>query len=180
MSKIRVESELLRHCDRRLSRGGSRNLTLDGYGPSSHPEICAERPAAGCNVIGVRPLLLFDADCGFCTKVAGRVPSLRLAVEVAPLQSVDLAGLGICAERALTEMPYVDADGNVRYGHEAIAAALRTGPLPMRAIGRAIALPGVGLVARPVYQWIARHRHQLPGGTPACALPGADQPTARK
>jgi len=123
----------------------------------------------------VRPILLYDADCGFCTKAAGRVSSLRLDVDVTSLQSVDLASRGVSPERALVEMPLVGADGSVVYGHEAIAAALRTGPVPLRLLGRIIVLPGVAVLSRLVYRWVARHRHQLPGGTPACALPSPEQ-----
>jgi predicted DCC family thiol-disulfide oxidoreductase YuxK len=119
----------------------------------------------------VRSTLLYDADCGFCTRAAARVPRLHLDVEVTSLQSVDLSALGISPERALEEMPYVDFDGSVRYGHEAVAAALRTGPLLLRWFGRAMVLPGLGQVSGVLYRWVARHRHQLPGGTPACALP---------
>jgi predicted DCC family thiol-disulfide oxidoreductase YuxK len=124
-------------------------------------------------------MLLFDADCGFCTRVAGVVPRLQLHVEVQDLQSVDLAAFGVSPERATVEMPYVAADGSVCYGHEAIAAALGTGPVPLRAVGRLIVLPGIAPVARAAYGWVARHRHQLPGGTTACALP-TGQPSARK
>ncbi|WP_446665945.1 thiol-disulfide oxidoreductase DCC family protein [Flexivirga sp. B27] len=122
----------------------------------------------------MRPTLLYDADCGFCTKAAGFVPRLRLRVDVDSLQSVDLAALGVSEERAFEEMPFVDADGTVVYGHEAVAAALRTGPAPARMLGRLLAFPAAGVVARPAYRWVARHRHQLPGGTPACALPATD------
>jgi predicted DCC family thiol-disulfide oxidoreductase YuxK len=124
----------------------------------------------------VRSQLLYDADCGFCTRAAGLARRLPLQVEIAALQSVDLERLGVSPERALAEMPYVAADGSVSYGHEAVAAALGTGTLPFRTLGRLIVLPGIGRVSGLGYRWIARHRHQLPGGTPACALP----PTGRQ
>ncbi|MFC6704394.1 thiol-disulfide oxidoreductase DCC family protein [Flexivirga alba] len=119
----------------------------------------------------MKPTLLYDADCGFCTKAAGFAPRLHLKVEVASLQSVDLDALGVSPERAVVEMPFVHADGSVVYGPEAIAAALQTGPAPLRVVGRIITLPGIDRIAKPTYAWVAKHRHQLPGGTPACALP---------
>lgn len=122
----------------------------------------------------MRPTLLYDADCGFCTKAAGFVPRLHLDIDVTALQSVDLEALGVSAERAVAEMPFVHADGSVVYGHRAIAAVLRTGAAPLRVIGRIITLPGVDPAARLTYGWVARHRHQLPGGTPSCALPSAE------
>ena len=125
----------------------------------------------------MRPKLLYDADCGFCTRAAGKVPALRLDVDVATLQSVDLGALDVSAQRAVSEMPFVHADGSVVYGHRAIAAALRTGPAPLRVIGRIITLPGVDPIAKLTYGWVARHRQQLPGGTAACAIPPPDQRT---
>ncbi len=119
----------------------------------------------------MKPTVLYDADCGFCTKAAGFVPRLRLDVDVASLQSVDLGMLGVSPQRAVAEMPFIHSDGSVVYGHEAIAAALKTGPVPLQLIGRFITLPGIDRIAKPTYGWVAKHRHQLPGGTPACALP---------
>ncbi|HWC22162.1 MAG TPA: DCC1-like thiol-disulfide oxidoreductase family protein [Flexivirga sp.] len=123
----------------------------------------------------MRPTLLYDADCGFCTRAAAKAPGLRLEVEVTALQSVDLAALGVSAERAVTEMPFLRADGSIVYGHRAIAAALGTGPAPLRVLGRIITAPGVEPVADLVYGWVARHRQQLPGGTPACAIPTTER-----
>lgn len=123
----------------------------------------------------MRPTLLYDADCGFCMRAAEKVPTLRLDVAIDSLQAVDLAALGVSADRAVTEMPFVHADGSVVYGHRAIAAALRTGPAPLRVIGRVIAAPGVDPLARLIYGWVARHRQQLPGGTAACAIPTSAQ-----
>ncbi len=122
---------------------------------------------------GVRSTLLYDADRGFCTKAAHLAGRLPLDIHITSLQSVDLPSLGVSPERALEEMPYVGADGSVCYGHRAVAAALGTGPFPFRLLGRAIVLPGIGRISERVYRWIARHRHQLPGGTPACVLPPA-------
>jgi len=130
----------------------------------------------------VLPLLLFDADCGFCTRAAGMAPKLRLQVQVAAIQSVDLAALGVSAQRALVEMPFVRANGSVVYGHAAVSAALQTGPAPLRALGRLMVMRPLDSVCRRAYRWVAAHRHRLPGGTAACALPGADpnQPNARR
>ena len=115
--------------------------------------------------------LLYDADCGFCTRAARLIPLLRIPVTVSPLQSVDLAALNVSPRRATVEMPLIRADGKVRYGHEAVAGALATGVLPLRFVARLMTLPVLNGVFKRVYGWVARHRHQLPGGTDACALP---------
>ena len=117
------------------------------------------------------PLMLFDADCGLCTAAAGLAPRLRLHLRVEAMQNVDLVSLGVDSERAAFEMPLVRADHSIVYGHEAVAAALQTGIPPLRLVGALmVARPTRGLFAR-LYRWVARHRHELPGGTTACLLP---------
>jgi predicted DCC family thiol-disulfide oxidoreductase YuxK len=39
-----------------------------------------------------------------------------------------------------------------------------------RIAGRVLLLPGVSWIAARAYRSIARNRHRLPGGTPACQL----------
>lgn len=118
-----------------------------------------------------RAILLYDADCGFCTRAIGFAARLRLDVEVQSLQSADLAALGVDSARAQREIPLVEPSGQVRYGVPAIAAALRTGNRAVRVLGDVMADRPVGAVLNPVYRWVAAHRQSLPGGTPACVLP---------
>jgi predicted DCC family thiol-disulfide oxidoreductase YuxK len=115
-------------------------------------------------------VLLYDADCAFCTRAAAVVPKLRLAVGVCSLQSVDLAKLGVDPDRATRELPFVDASGAVSYGHVAVAGALRTGPLPLKIAGRIMTLPGLNPVFAALYRLVAKNRHRLPGGSAACQL----------
>jgi predicted DCC family thiol-disulfide oxidoreductase YuxK len=63
---------------------------------------------------------------------------------------------------------WVQIDGTVRSGHEAIAAVLNTAGRIWRIIGRMILLPGISWPAAKVYQLVADNRYRLPGGTPAC------------
>lgn len=115
-------------------------------------------------------LLLYDADCGFCSRAAAWL--VRHGVrEVRPLQSVDLATLGVDAERATREIPAVLGDGRIAYGARAIGFALGAGPAWLRPVGWLVRRP----LARPaasVYALVARHRYRLPGGGAACRLDG--------
>ena len=114
-------------------------------------------------------LLLYDGDCGFCEKVAGLATRLRLDVTVSAMQGVDLAQVGVDPQRAEREIPFVGEDGEVCYGHQAIAAALLTGSVLPRLAGRAL---GSSLTRRPMaalYRWTARNRGSLPGSTGSCA-----------
>lgn len=115
--------------------------------------------------------LLYDGDCGFCTRSANRIaPHLR-GVEVRPLQSVDLLNLGVDPDRAMVEIPYVGRDGAVTYGSEAIANALADGGPRTRLLGRLmLSFPARNLAAR-IYPIVANHRHELPGGSSTCELP---------
>lgn len=116
-------------------------------------------------------LLLYDADCGFCTRVAGLAPRMGLAATVRAMQAVDLSALGVDAERATRELPFVGADGAVAYGHRAVAAALRTGGRWWTSVGRLVGSSAADRPMAAVYRWVARHRGSLPGSTAACAVP---------
>lgn len=113
--------------------------------------------------------LLYDADCGFCTRSASWL-SRRGVPGVRSLQSVDLAAQGVDADRALREIPAVLGSGEVVYGARAIGEALRVGPWSLRVAGWLVRRP-LAWPAAAVYRVVARHRHRLPGGTGACQLP---------
>jgi len=93
---------------------------------------------------------------------------------VLPWQELDLDALGLTAERCDEAAQFVTADGAIRSGHEAIAAALTHGAPGWRPLGHVLLAPGIRTVAARTYAWVAQHRHQLPGGTAACARSGTD------
>ncbi|NTW41338.1 MAG: DUF393 domain-containing protein, partial [Cellulomonadaceae bacterium] len=100
------------------------------------------------------PVLLYDADCGFCERAVRWVPRLRLRTRVEAMQDVDLVDCGVDPGRAVRELPFVGAGGEVVYGHRAVAAALLTGSAPLRLLGRVLA---AGLLERPMsaaYGWV--------------------------
>ena len=122
-----------------------------------------EQPARG--------VLLYDPDCGFCTRSAALVPRLGVDVDVRPMTASELTAYRIDPVRAAREMPFVHPDRRVSFGQRGVSAILRTGPLPWRALGRCLVLPGIDRLAGLGYRWVAEHREVLPGGTPSCALP---------
>ncbi|WP_026928011.1 thiol-disulfide oxidoreductase DCC family protein [Granulicoccus phenolivorans] len=118
-------------------------------------------------------LLLYDADCGICTRAAGLLQRLRLAYQVHPLQSVDLPANGIDPARADREIPAVAPDRRVSYGVAAIAAALgSSASAPVRLAGAALGAPLIAPVARLGYRLVADNRHRFPGSS--CAVPPPD------
>jgi predicted DCC family thiol-disulfide oxidoreductase YuxK len=116
-----------------------------------------------------RPVLVFDGDCAFCTSCARLLERIGPEAAIVAWQVADLDELGITEAQAAEAVRWVEADGTVRSGHEALAAALSEAGLPWRIVGRAILLPGVSRLAAAGYRLVARNRHRLPGGTPACA-----------
>ncbi|MCE1180326.1 MAG: DUF393 domain-containing protein [Micrococcales bacterium] len=120
------------------------------------------------------PVLVFDGDCGFCTRsarVAERWVRRPDGYAVQPWQRVDLASLGLTPEQCDEALQFVDSRGRVSAGADAVAAALRCGRRPWRPLGLLLAAAPVRPVAGRVYRWVAGHRHSLPGGTPACRMP---------
>lgn len=128
--------------------------------PSPGPETATpERP----------PVLVFDGECGFCTSCARLLRQTGTRAEIVPWQRADLDRLGLSAAEAAAAVRWVEPDGSVRGGHEAIAAALLTAGPAARLAGRAIVAPGVSRVAAAGYRFVAANRGRLPGGTPACS-----------
>lgn len=114
-------------------------------------------------------LLIFDGDCAFCGRCASWVD--RRAGEravVRPNDRLDVRALGLTPDQTTTEVWWVAIDGTAHAGYRAVAlAAWSTGGLGILA-GRFLLVPGIGLLAGPVYGWIARNRHRMPGGSDAC------------
>lgn len=115
--------------------------------------------------------VLYDAECGFCSRSVQTLVRLGASAAFTPLQAADLGSLGVDDERATRELPALLADGTVVYGAAAFAAALLTGPWWMRLLGRLIGARPALPVAQVVYRWVAANRQRLPAGTGACALP---------
>ena len=122
------------------------------------------------------PWLIFDGDCAFCTSSAhwlalrlhrSEAPNARLV----PWQFTDLAAIGTTAERAQREALWVGTDGTIYGGAAAFAEWLEFRGGAYRVVGRVINLPVVRALAAAVYRVIAKNRHRMPGGSPACALP---------
>jgi len=115
-----------------------------------------------------RPVLVYDGDCAFCTSCAHVLKRIGPDAEIVAWQLTDLAELGITEEQASDAVQWVQIDGSVRSGHEAIAAMLGTAGRAWRIVGRVILLPGISWLAAQVYRLVAENRYRLPGGTPAC------------
>jgi predicted DCC family thiol-disulfide oxidoreductase YuxK len=121
-----------------------------------------------------RPVLLYDGDCGFCTSCVRLLERIGPDAEILAWQLTDLGQLGVTEEQAKSAVQWVQVDGTVRSGHEAIAAILNTAGAIPKIVGHMILLPGISPMAARVYQLVAENRYRLPGSTPACAVTDED------
>ncbi len=122
--------------------------------------------------------LVYDGDCAFCTSSVRWAQRLRLrADQVIAWQHADLAVLGLTQEQCEQALQWVDGDRRAG-GHEAVARLMLASALPWKLLGRLLLTPPLSLLARRAYRWVADHRGSLPGGTPACALPADQRPSA--
>jgi len=124
----------------------------------------------------VRPVFLFDGDCAFCSASARFVERwIPTPALVIPWQHADLAALGVTRQACADAVQWIGSEGIALTGPVAIGALLRSSNLFWRPLGWLLALRPVLALAWPVYGWVSRNRHRLPGGSPACAV----DPTSR-
>ncbi|MBB6000551.1 thiol-disulfide oxidoreductase DCC family protein [Streptomonospora salina] len=128
--------------------------------------IATQRPA---------PVLIFDGDCGFCTgsvRLVCRFVEPRL--RAVPWQTGDLPPAA--RTRAREEVLLLDAAGTRLWGGiDAVAVLLLASRRPLwQPAGWLLRRAPLRAVGGAAYRWVARNRHRLPGGAPACAAGAAD------
>ena len=109
--------------------------------------------------------LVYDADCGFCTRSAHWLDEAPIA-----WHTLDLDALHVTQGEADANAGYLE-DGKITdLGADAIIAALRAKRGSGRLLGLLMATPGIRQIAHLVYPRIAANRHRMPGGTAACKI----------
>jgi predicted DCC family thiol-disulfide oxidoreductase YuxK len=121
-----------------------------------------------------QPALVYDGDCGFCTRSAGVARRLLPGTSIVAWQQADLAAIGVTPARAQREVLWVAESGRVSGGARAIAQALRAAGGVCALLGLLLLLPPISWAAQGIYRVVAANRMRLPGGTAACALPPRD------
>ncbi|PXY36313.1 thiol-disulfide oxidoreductase DCC family protein [Prauserella flavalba] len=117
------------------------------------------------------PRLLFDGDCGFCTRSVTWLDRRgMLGYPFLPWQTVADDELPVPVERLMTEVVLELPDGTTLGGADALAATVGASASPWRVAGHLLRLPGVRHVARAVYRVIARNRYRMPGASAACKI----------
>lgn len=104
--------------------------------------------------------LFFDAECGFCTRLAHWVEPIlaRRGFAVAPLQDPRVGALlAMPRQELLRELRFLHSDGRHCAGADAILAIAQeiwwASPLVWLA-----AIPGVMPLLHAGYRWVASHR----------------------
>jgi predicted DCC family thiol-disulfide oxidoreductase YuxK len=115
-------------------------------------------------------VLIFDGDCGFCTTTANYIEkNSSTPIGIHPWQWVELSDYGLTKELASAKVQ-VFAGGKLFGGHRAFAKLLRLQKhWWFKVLGAFLVLPPFSWAARVGYYFVAKYRHKLPGGTPACA-----------
>lgn len=123
-------------------------------------------------MVDLAVLLIFDGDCKFCSSSARAFVLLtKNRIAIAPYQRTDLAALGLTLAECEQAVQYVNEKG-IESGHLAIAQGLIDSKTIWSIAGYVLKWPVVTSVAFVVYHWVAKNRHRLPGGTPACSVDG--------
>jgi predicted DCC family thiol-disulfide oxidoreductase YuxK len=117
-------------------------------------------------------LLIYDGDCSFCTAsanwVAGRWHGGARAVPWQTFTPDELAAHALTEDDVRCAAWWIDEGGRSFRGHLAIAQALKAGSGWSALVGHVLFVPPFRWIGAAVYPLIARWRHLLPGGTPAC------------
>lgn len=122
----------------------------------------------------MRPLWLYDGDCGMCEKGSARIRAIvDPPVRMSAYQDVDLDALGVSEELVLAGPVLVRPDGTTLVGPSAMSAMLRLSRAPFRQVGGVMAIPGVRHALAFVGPRLYAARGHLPGSDPACASPAA-------
>ena len=115
--------------------------------------------------------LIFDGDCGFCTTTANFIKKHSTApIQIHPWQFIDVSAYGLTQDQTAARV-YLARDGKTFGGHAALAhILLLQRSWLFKAIGGIMLTPPFSLLAHLGYVLVAKYRHKLPGGTPACKL----------
>lgn len=107
-----------------------------------------------------RGWLFFDADCGFCIRIARWVAPIleRRNLGVAPLQDSRVSALlGLAPQELLREIRFLHCDGHHTGGADAVLDVARE-IWWARPVVWLSTVPGMMRVLRGLYHWVAAQR----------------------
>jgi predicted DCC family thiol-disulfide oxidoreductase YuxK len=98
----------------------------------------------------------------------------RIAVRAWQTVPEQMARLGLSADDGMRQVWFVESDGTLCGGAEAVNRAVRR-IWWARPLAWLWFLPGMPALQGRIYRWVAANRHRLPGSTPACGVPRREQ-----
>ncbi len=114
-------------------------------------------------------MLIYDADCGFCTSTARWIEQRSQGrIRIQAWQSTDIEAYGLSVDDVTTAAYWIEPTSQPQRGHLAVGHCLSAVGGIYRPIGRLIAIPALSWLMAPGYRLVARNRHRLPGSTEAC------------
>ena len=116
--------------------------------------------------------LLYDGDCGFCTKSALFAKS-RLAkdLDIITWQSVDdLKKYDLSVNDVTKRAYFIDDENKAIGGSKAIFSVGKLMKNPWRLIAKFLSLPIFSWITETVYKLVAKNRHHMPGSTQSCRI----------
>jgi hypothetical protein len=119
----------------------------------------------------VRPIFLFDGDCGVCQKGTDAIRAkVRPPVDIMAYQSVDLADLGVSEADVLEGPVLMRTDGTHIIGPLGMAEMLRSARAPYRYMGNLMLIPGLRHALRTLGPVMYQNRSRLPGSNDSCRV----------
>ncbi|HWN29161.1 MAG TPA: DUF393 domain-containing protein [Actinomycetospora sp.] len=112
--------------------------------------------------------LVFDGECGFCTRCVDWLHRLdrQGRIDVQPLQAEGVpASIGATPGECHEAVQFMGPDGVRRSGADAVNGVLAV--LTGTALPSTLYRASSGLQER-AYRWVADHRTRFPGTTPHC------------
>lgn len=118
------------------------------------------------------PILLYDGDCAFCSTTIRLLQKwMARPPRMVPFQFTDVQEYGLTKQECSEEIKFVDASMQIHGGEAAFKKVFFEAGGFWRLFGGILATPIIRQISAVVYRWVAKNRHSLPGGTPACAMP---------
>ena len=119
-----------------------------------------------------RGLLIYDGDCGLCSRTAAWIRRrLRRGYEVMASQRIpDLDRFGLTRREVHEAAYWIDPDGTRHGAHRAIVRALEESGGVLGFVAKIGRIWPVEPVAQWLYFLIARNRHRFPGAADHCRL----------
>lgn len=119
----------------------------------------------------VRPVFLFDADCGVCQNSTEMMKQrINPPVDFRPYQEFDYSSFGI-TDKNLNEGPIlISIDSSFLVGPLGIATLLKMSKRPYRYVGQIMLMPGIRQLLNKIGPKLYSQRKYLPGASGSCAL----------